>query len=762
MTVRVGWLSPLTRASGIGTFSQAIGKHFPTTFDGETVEVSMLHPPHPEAPGNLRHRLCIQDTEEFRTILELFDVLVYNIGNNREHHETIFSLLRTNPGIVICHDFVYQHYVAELSAINGGDFASYAAFLMKFGGRDASRPLVRSRITSRRAKPRYAPWDSVAVSAEPMSEAILNLGSALIVHSHFSYSHAQAHFEGPITKLGLPHDLKPARPDTWNVWAASVAAKSRFHAVSFGHIQPTKCIELMLEALIASPTLKSQLHYTIAGFVGDGPYLEMLQGIVASEGLQDIVHFEKDISQERLSCLINEADLFVNLRRPNTEASSASLIEQLGSGRPVMTFDSGCYAEVPIGGSVKLPKDAGVDELVSALEALLASPAALPVIGQAGRDHSREWSCASYGEELLRFIFQNRALLQRRARIVGASDRQCEMSNPPDEAWRENLAKARLAFCYLNRDVLIVDPALIMQLDEPELCSYVAHVIFGVFDDERLYSSIKRYFSGRDRRSIVWGCIRFDLVMKAVANKGDARDRLRNSQPCFDPEFWKIVAVLSFVSYITIAFLIVLGRTASDQDLGFSDRAGRDDRSLKMNVLLQILKDSRHYNTDRAKSLQDWLEASAHHYSGEDLPEITQDTALHVGTSDFRTHVDLVGFYPQEADHAWTSGERGLIGLRLSPAIRRMEVSIRSVLAEEHLPVVLSLSWASLHAEVEVRDCLPHFLALTIPTSVSSDKIFWFEVASNRPMRPPNSQDTRVLGACLMSLLVSTKLKKIA
>ena len=64
-------------------------------------------------------------------------------------------------------------------------------------------------------------------------------------------------------------------------------------------------------------------------------------------GLKEIVRFETGVSDARLVELAGDADLFINLRKPNTEGSSASLVEQLDTGRPVVVLDSGCYGEVP-------------------------------------------------------------------------------------------------------------------------------------------------------------------------------------------------------------------------------------------------------------------------------------------------------------------------------------------------------------------------------------------------------------------------------
>jgi hypothetical protein len=44
---------------------------------------------------------------------------------------------------------------------------------------------------------------------------------------------------------------------------------------------------------------------------------------------------------------IKQADICVNLRYPNSEVCSLSLLEQMYSGKPTLTINSGFYAEIP-------------------------------------------------------------------------------------------------------------------------------------------------------------------------------------------------------------------------------------------------------------------------------------------------------------------------------------------------------------------------------------------------------------------------------
>lgn len=43
--IRIGWLSPLTPKSGVGTFTHAISQHFPSEFNGEEVDLTLITRP---------------------------------------------------------------------------------------------------------------------------------------------------------------------------------------------------------------------------------------------------------------------------------------------------------------------------------------------------------------------------------------------------------------------------------------------------------------------------------------------------------------------------------------------------------------------------------------------------------------------------------------------------------------------------------------------------------------------------------------------
>ena len=284
-----------------------------------------------------------------------------------------------------------------------------------------------------------------------MSEGLLCLGSAVVVHSAFSRLHAERHFDGPILELGMPHDIRAGRGDTdgapRRMGAANLVTKPVLDLVSFGHIQSSKCIDTVIAAIAGSKKLRQRVRYTVAGFVGDQNYYDELIKTVHAQGLKENVVFESDVTDERLQQLMLKADMFVNLRRPNTEAASLSLVEQLDMGRPVVVIASGCYSEIPGDAALKLSAGVNGPSLAIALERLIDSPKTMVAIGRAGQRFARTWTSKRYAEALAKFALRHQTKLAERGRAVFHGPRKSELP-PAEDRWASDLARARSSLIY--------------------------------------------------------------------------------------------------------------------------------------------------------------------------------------------------------------------------------------------------------------------------------------------------------------------------
>ena len=749
MTYRIGWISPLTPKSGIGSCTKAILDAFPATADGEDIDVTVFYVDH-ETIYRIRQRTVkIIDTPEFHDVLGLFDVLIYNIGNNREHHEGVYSLLRLYPGIIVAHDYVYQHYIADRSLRASQNFASYAALLVKFAQGSVSDYIRNSRVTSRTGRIRYSPWDSGVSAQQPMSEAIVGLGSAVIVHSNYARRYVEQHFEGPILQLGLPHDQKPqVEPQDLSAWAALLGHKRFFDIVSFGHIQPSKCVELVIDAIGGSAALKQRVRFTVAGFIGDAGYYGELKSRVQALGLADQVIFEVGVSEGRLAELMRAADIFVNLRQPNTEGASLSLVEQLDAGKPVIVIDSGCYAEIPDDAARRVPVEATSEHIRTVIEDLIDDPAAMVKIGAAGRRHARTWTCASYARELVRFGLKHKALLARRAAMRFHTNVLSQTSDD-DSVWAANLARTRASHIYLDRNLLAVDPAVILAMPRDELCDYVCEIIFGLFSRPRLRRALGQYFALLGAHGAYWACVRFALLADATFGDDEtASRRLMNAAPCYEPEFWAVVELLPPRQFMTAATLILAKRRPSQDELSGAASDDADGFPSRLR-LARLLQPPRAGLDDQITQLHRWTSEKTVPMKDTALPAL-DDTLLDAGSEGFRSSLDLSGFYAIETDRVWTRSGRGFIGMRLAPGTTVIEVQVYHLTATAQKPCEIVLALDDVVSRVKVTDTSERWISLTV--AIDRDRarrVQWVSLSTDRTGVPQNSSDTRVLGLCV-------------
>ena len=677
MSLRIGWLSPFTNRSGVGTFSKAVTDAMPDRHGGAPVDLTIVAP---LADGlyRTRHRcIDIATAAPDSRFYDLFDVVVCNVGNNAEHHRPIFEVLRNVPSVVILHDHVYQHFLATLVHERGEGFADYVALTARYGGPDALRVVRQSNLTRGRGLS-YAPWDSEFSGTEPLATPILHLGAALVVHSAFAEAYARPRFDGPVLRLGMPFDQRPPGAVRGRERRGD-GGEARRVVVSFGHIQPTKCIDDVLRAIAGSPRLRDGLLYVVSGFTGSPGYLAHLRDLVEEHGLDACVRFALDLSDARLEALSAEADGFVNLRHPNTEGASVSLIEQLATGKPVIVLATGCYAEVPDGAAIKIAGPRDEAAIRDALHAMLGDARHLGEIGRRGRAHAMRSDCAGYATGLVDFLRRERGVLRRRARVRARSLIEFEgRTSPPDaadaadEAWSATLADARTAFDLLEQGRLARDPWILCGLAPDRIVDYVQAAILREGWNPRLAAGLRAYL--RDDGD-VFARARILQTVREGAVEGDARALadLADICPHGDLRFWEVVAALGPDALGAVCHhgLFRGPAGAPSPSCDGASEAGllrlRIADALERRDPGELAADADHL----ARVLA-WLRRVPPSDVEGALEPLPVGESVAIGSRAQRRHLRLFGFFEAEASHAWTGAEHGLVYLRPGPGARRI------------------------------------------------------------------------------------------
>ena len=135
-----------------------------------------------------------------------------------------------------------------------------------------------------------------------------------------------------------------------------------------GHANPNKRIDEAIHALgCLRDELKQRVVYALIGPIEE-TYRSSLLRVAQDAGILAGFRLDGYMVQEEMQAYIAHVDLCINLRYPNTEGASASLVEQMLAGKAVITNDTGWYAELP---SDVTRRVACTAELTTAVEELL-------------------------------------------------------------------------------------------------------------------------------------------------------------------------------------------------------------------------------------------------------------------------------------------------------------------------------------------------------------------------------------------------------
>jgi glycosyltransferase involved in cell wall biosynthesis len=288
------------------------------------------------------------------------DLVVYHVGNNYPYHRGCVELLPKFPGLVCLHDNFLGHlFWGHADKVGRGNVDGVLARL--YGD-----------VTSLRFFHHSNAEDFLEFAAEhaPMTEWIAELASGVIVHSRWAVDRITRVSRGPVEVVPLPYDA-PFPSVRAPASHGAVAERVRRTVLTIGHVNPNKRHASVIEAIGSSEVLKGRLAFRAAG-----PVDPVMAGQLLELAHRNGVDFELagEVDDLKLASMINEADLMCCLRWPALEAASASTIEAMLYGKPVIVTDTGFYRDLPDDCVVKIAPENEIGNLRFALERLVAQP----------------------------------------------------------------------------------------------------------------------------------------------------------------------------------------------------------------------------------------------------------------------------------------------------------------------------------------------------------------------------------------------------
>jgi glycosyltransferase involved in cell wall biosynthesis len=330
-----------------------------------------------------------------------FDAVLYQLGNNRDYHASIYRALLEHPGVVAMHEYVLHHLVRDLT-LHAGDPAAYVREMRYAYG-------LTGEAVARRCLATGVPLDPWSY---PLFERVVDRSLGVLVHNQFTRRRVEA--SRPLARLAVvpSHFSLGERPlpEPAAARAALGLAPDAYVVASFGFLTAAKRPRQLLRAFAR---LRRRVPRAVLLLVGEvSPHFDF--AAVARPELMAGVTVTGHLDLERFLVHMAAADVAVNLRHPTAGETSGTFIRLLGLGKAVIVSRAGAFAEVPEGCCAQVDLDEGEEDLlVAVLERLEADPELRRAMGDNARrwaaaHHSLEGSARGYAE-LLRQVVAERA-----------------------------------------------------------------------------------------------------------------------------------------------------------------------------------------------------------------------------------------------------------------------------------------------------------------------------------------------------------------
>jgi glycosyltransferase involved in cell wall biosynthesis len=312
-----------------------------------------------------------RDEPQVRDVLQSADAVFYQVGDNYAFHRGCVEWLPKFPGVVCLHDY----YVGSLfSAWASARPLDAEAVLRSWYGADAANRLLAAGIATSSTDPN--------VEQAPLTEWIASMASAVLTHSSWGIARVLAACPGPVQVAALPYDA-PRLPKVVR------RRGGEFMLLTVGHINKNKRPESVIRAIAGSEELRSTTTYRLVGHI-EPEAKDGLQRLAAS--LHVKLSIDGHVADAALQSAYAEADVVSCLRLPTLEAASASAIEAMLYGKPVLVMNVGFYEELPDDVVAKVSPNSEVADIRHVLEDLLRDRAR----GEALGERAAAWASATF------------------------------------------------------------------------------------------------------------------------------------------------------------------------------------------------------------------------------------------------------------------------------------------------------------------------------------------------------------------------------
>lgn len=349
--------------SGIADYSRDIISEL-----SKTIDVDVFIDDGYEAKVSFDDNVRVFNHSKFEELRELYDEVVYQLGNS-EFHTYMWKYLQKYRGSIVLHDF-NMHGILNKILNDTGDYTLYGQYLME----DFETSMVSTYINKLRNNE-----VSVPIFDTHVNGFLTNYADKIIVHSMNNKRHLldrKPEKNVECIRLYARINEQYNKDELKKKYGFS---KDDIIISSVGIVAPTKRNKEIIEALTAIVKEHKNIRYLIVG--GDvtkgNEYTSQCRELIVENQMESIVQFTGYVSEEVLTEYMALSDICLNLRYPYNGESSASFANLLGMGKAIVVNRIGDFDEVPddvcvkIESAANLSKENEILEIRQAIEMLM-------------------------------------------------------------------------------------------------------------------------------------------------------------------------------------------------------------------------------------------------------------------------------------------------------------------------------------------------------------------------------------------------------
>lgn len=390
---RIAWIAPMDKKSAMARDSHDICNSLSRFY-----EIDIWTPSEENFYETNFKINKISEVENSLDIFKNYDYLVYNFGNNLMFHKKSYELFMKKPVIVILHDQTMFDFFNGYFAFNSNEnnITKFLSFANKYYSEKELNKLLKVLESKQ-----HIQYSEICIDIFNMLMPIINLSKGIYTHASFFVNKLREFYSKPIgySYLTCERKIKKDKKEIFKL----IPDDNRILIVSTGYVNLYKRIDKVIDVLMREKNIRDNVKYVVIGDTGE-EYAKKLIDISNNE-LKGILYMLGYQSEEVMESAIYNADLCINLRYPNSEVCSLSVLEQMIYSKPVCVTNKGFFKELPDNSVIKINLENETEEIKNVLKNLISNRNFYNDIGIKAKEFVEE-NCkiTTYAENFKKFL----------------------------------------------------------------------------------------------------------------------------------------------------------------------------------------------------------------------------------------------------------------------------------------------------------------------------------------------------------------------